>query len=144
MQDNTAQNPLNNQVPIAPSIPQTSDFPPLPVNAQPPVAPVAPVSTEPMPVIPTVALETPKKKSPLVMIGIILLVLAVIAGVAYFVGSKYMNNKKVSPEPTPIETIEPMDVEPQTMVDPLQTEMPASDSPDLIPTIPEASPSAMP
>lgn len=140
MQDNNPVVPSQGQAPI-----------------NPPVAPTTPVAPAPMtPVTPafqeTVVSQTPPvvspepKKSPIIKIAVIILILAVFAGVAYYVGQIYLGKQSAVNNSQMVEEDATPKLDSEYYANPDSTEagtpsaMPASDSPDLIPTLPENSP----
>lgn len=139
MQDNNAQNVSSGQPSIpqtfdSPPMPPTTNLPqstePLTTGATPtpPMSPLTPPATPLTPSMPTAPavtpteyptippvpmnVDSPNKKSPLVMIAVVLLVLAVLAVVAYFVGKMYLGTSSTTQTQT--ETLTPADIVPAT------------------------------
>lgn len=164
--DNNQQNLNNNQG----SFPQTVDVPPLPTNNSVNI-PVssnienvqestpAPMTQNPNPIIapdlpqtesvpPTVMVQTDSKKSPLVKMSLVLLLISALVIAVYFafkVLGKQKNGDTVEQikdssvmqeETVPVEEMPSSDLP----LAPETSAMPASDSPDVIPTLPENSP----
>lgn len=109
MQDNNPVVPNTNQVPF----PQTTDLPPFPVTVSQTPATTPPPPSMP-PSMPEMIVENPKKKSPVMMISIILVIVAILAAVSYFLGKMYLGQKSeaVPTEiPTEVESYVPEETE---------------------------------